>query len=81
MRLLIHFINLLLWYHIPLAITFILSFSFDFSYYAVIKSPLFGAIYTIASFVFTIFYIASVVSECNTGDDVSFLQFIKTDNK
>ncbi len=80
MRLLVHFINLLLWYHIPLAITFILSFSFDFGYYAVIKSPLFGAIYTIASFVFTIFYVASV-SERSPGDDVSFLQFIKTDNK
>jgi hypothetical protein len=80
MKLLVHFINLLLWYHVPLAITFILSFSFDFSYYAVVKSPLFGAIYTIGSFVFTIFYMASV-TERSPGDDVSFLQFIKTDNK
>ena len=73
MKLFIHFVNLILWYLSPLAIVFILSYPFDFSYYAVVKSVLFGAIYSIASLVFTFFYMASAAE-----GEADFIQFIKT---
>lgn len=76
MKLLIHFVNLILWYFVPLTIVFILSFPFDFSYHDVVKSVLFGALYTIGTFVFTLFYMGSAID-----GEVGFLQFIKTDNE
>ena len=73
MKVLIHLINLILWYLTPPAIVFILSYPFDFSYYAVVKSVLFGAIYTIGSVVFTLFYLTFA-----SDDEADFIQFIKT---
>lgn len=75
MKVLIHIVNLILWYLIPPMIVFILSFPFDFSYYAVVKSVLFSAVYTIGSVVFTLFYLTFA-----SDNEAGFIQFIKTND-
>ena len=74
MKLLVHFVNVILWYLMPLVIVFILSYPFDFSYYWVIKSGFFSVIYTIGVFIFSLFYIAAALE-----NKAGFLQFIRTE--
>lgn len=57
MRLLIHLINILFWWSVPLIFTFLLSLAFPFKYGDAIVNSTFVVLYTFFGIVMTIVYL------------------------
>lgn len=57
MRLLIHLINILFWWSVPLIFTFLLSLAFPFKYGDAVTNSTFIVLYTFFGLIITIVYL------------------------
>lgn len=71
MKLVIHLLNILIWWIVPLIFLIVLSFLIGFSYYEAVKSFAFGLFYIIFCLVITGTYIS------DTFNDEETFHFIK----